>query len=59
MNDKFSSGPEIESFNLEDLDISALDVRLELTTLLPQNFLPVCPGNCSSNVQGCGTEGIR
>jgi hypothetical protein len=59
MNDKFSSGPEIESFNLGDLDISALDARLELTTLLPQKFLPICPGNCSANGQGCITDGIR
>jgi hypothetical protein len=49
MTDKHSSGPEIESFNLEDLDISALDARLELTTLVPQ-VMPVCFGNCNSNL---------
>jgi hypothetical protein len=54
MNDKSSSGPEIESFNLEDLDISALDTRLELTTLLPHNVLPVCSVNCETNSSGGG-----
>jgi hypothetical protein len=48
--------PEIESFNLADLDISALDPRLELTMILPQYI--VCGGNCATNcycynVDGC------
>jgi hypothetical protein len=49
--------PEITSFNLADLDIRALDNRLELTTMLPQYI--ICEGNCSTNcycyhVDGCG-----
>jgi hypothetical protein len=49
--------PEIESFNLADLDITALDHRLELTSILPQYI--ICDGNCSTNcycynVDGCG-----
>jgi hypothetical protein len=44
--------PEIESFNLADLDVSALDARLELTTLIPHGIV-VCPGNCSTN---CGVN---
>ncbi len=43
-----SQSPEIESFNLADLDVSALDARLELTTILPQYI--VC-NNCSTD---CG-----
>jgi hypothetical protein len=35
-NDSTPEEPEIESFNLADLDVSPLDVRLELTSLLPQ-----------------------
>ena len=42
------SQPEIESFNLAELNVSALDVRLELTSLVPQVF-PVCHVNCSTN----------
>jgi hypothetical protein len=50
--------PEIESFNLSDLDVSALDFRLELSTLIPQCTLIICTGNCSVNcvcynVDGC------
>ena len=41
---------EIESFNLTDLDVSALDARLELTTVIPD--IIVCPGNCSTNCVG-------
>lgn len=43
--------PEIESFNLADLDVTALDERLELTTMLPQYI--ICEGNCSTN---CGVN---
>lgn len=42
---------EITSFNLADLNIDALDTRLELTTMLPQ-FI-ICEGNCSTN-GSCG-----
>jgi hypothetical protein len=42
---------EIESFNLADLDITALDTRLELTTIIPQYI--ICDGNCSTN---CGVD---
>ena len=41
---------EIESFNLADLDVSALDARLELTTVIPD--IIVCPGNCTTNCGG-------
>jgi hypothetical protein len=51
-NDK-ALGPEIESFNLSDLDVSALDARLELTALVPQCTLIICTGNCSPN---CGAH---
>jgi hypothetical protein len=40
--------PEIESFNLADLNVSGLDARLELTTVIPQ--LIVCD-NCTTNVE--------
>jgi hypothetical protein len=43
--------PEIESFNLADLNVSALDTRLELTTIIPQYI--ICDGNCTTNVS-CG-----
>jgi hypothetical protein len=54
---EYGREPEIESFNLADLDVSALDVRLELTTLLPHNF-PGCDGFCDVNchvydINGC------
>ena len=50
--------PEIESFNLADLDVAALDVRLELTSLIPACTLITCTGNCNVNcacynVDGC------
>ncbi|HEX5289103.1 MAG TPA: hypothetical protein VFX25_09545 [Streptosporangiaceae bacterium] len=48
MTDKPSSEPEIESFNLEELDVSGLDARLELTTLMPQIF-PVCHIDCEGD----------
>jgi hypothetical protein len=51
--DRSSQLPEIESFNLAELDVSALDVRLELTSLVPHN-LPGCDGNCSSHGFSCG-----
>jgi len=40
--------PEIESFNLADLNVSALDTRIELTTLLPHTIIR-CPGNCNTD----------
>ena len=49
--------PEIESFNLLELDVSALDVRLELTTLMPKIF-PFCTVRCDANLGGtCHTHG--
>ena len=42
--------PEIESFNLTDLNVSALDTRIELTTLLPHTIIR-CPGNCSTDCE--------
>jgi hypothetical protein len=50
--DRMSQLPEIESFNLAELDVSVLDVRLELTSLLPHN-LPGCNGNCSMHTFKC------
>jgi hypothetical protein len=50
-----SAQPEIESFNLADLDVSALDVRLELTAIIPHNF-PGCNGNCNTHTIVCGTN---
>jgi hypothetical protein len=38
---------EITSFNLADLNIDALDTRLELTTILPQYIY--CDGYCGAN----------
>jgi hypothetical protein len=46
--------PEIESFNMADLDVSGLDMRLELTTILPNVI--VCDGNCPEN-NTCGCHG--
>ena len=43
--------PEIESFNLADLDVAGLDMRLELATLIPQ----LCVLDCGAN--GCGSHG--
>jgi hypothetical protein len=53
-----NSAPEIESFNLSDLDVSALDVRFELTSMIPACTLIICEGNCNVNcvcynVDGC------
>jgi hypothetical protein len=45
---------EIESFNLADLDVSAMDSRLEMTTLIPQCTLIICTGN-GCEVQ-CGVQ---
>jgi hypothetical protein len=45
-----SRNPEIESFNLAELDVSALDARLELTTILPQYVVcSDCGGNCAAH----------
>jgi hypothetical protein len=43
--------PDIESFNLADLDVTALDSRLELTAILPQYI--ICEGNCPAD---CGVN---
>jgi hypothetical protein len=49
--------PEIESFNLADLNVAALDVRLELTSMIPACTLIICEGNCSTNCDGnCHTN---
>jgi len=50
--------PEIESFNLADLNVSALDTRVELTTLLPHVIIR-CPGNCSYNCTCHGVDGCN
>jgi hypothetical protein len=46
--------PEIESFNLADLNVVALDTRLELTMAAPEWI--ICTGNCSTNLN-CGENG--
>jgi hypothetical protein len=47
--------PEIQSFNLADLNVSALDMRLELTGMIPACTLVICEGNsCPSN--GCNVD---
>jgi hypothetical protein len=46
--------PEIESFNLAELDVSGLDARLELTAIVPQ-FI-VCDQNCPENTIGCTVD---
>lgn len=50
--------PEIESFNLADLDVSALDVRLELTALVPHGII-VCYENCTVNCVCHGVDGCN
>jgi hypothetical protein len=46
---------EIESFNLADLNVSALDMRLELTGMIPACTLVICEGNyCPAN--GCSVH---
>jgi hypothetical protein len=47
--------PEIESFNLADLDVSAMEVRLELTSVMS-----ACPHVCFENTcpgHGCDVNG--
>jgi hypothetical protein len=44
------ANPEIQSFNVADLDLSALDSRLELSALVPEWI--ACSGNCAENF-GC------
>jgi hypothetical protein len=51
MSQEHGASPEITSFNLTDLNIDALDTRLELTTIVPQ-FI-ICEGNCGTN-GSCG-----
>ena len=51
-----SDGLEIESFNLADLDVTAMDARLELTGMIPACTLIFCGDNCTHNCIGnCGT----
>jgi hypothetical protein len=48
---------EIESLNLSDIDVSALDARLEMTNIIPNSI--ICIENCSSNgtcTVFCGTN---
>jgi hypothetical protein len=54
MSDIASGGVEIESFNMSDLDVSGLDVRLELTAIIPQ--VRTCVQRCDTNcvtLDGC------
>jgi hypothetical protein len=50
-------GPEILSFNLAELDVSGLDMRLELTTLMPRLIAPDCGPSyacsCYANSPSC------
>jgi hypothetical protein len=41
MDNKHAAPPEIESLNLSDIDVSALDARLEMSTIVP-NVVPDC-----------------
>ena len=43
---------EIESFNLADLDVTAMDARLELTGMIPACTLIICGDNCTHNCTG-------
>lgn len=45
--------PEIESLNLSDVDVSALDVRLEMSSIVPNYF--DCPGYCPNDFL-CGCD---
>jgi hypothetical protein len=47
MEGRGDPGPEIESFNLSDTDMSVLDERLEMTSISPQ--LIVCVQNCPTD----------
>lgn len=47
---------EIESFNLADLDVSGLDMRLELTTIVPACTLIMCNENCTGNHCTCNSK---
>ena len=50
---------EIESFNLADLDVAVLDIRLELTTLIPACTLIDCQALCSHNChRNCNVDCI-
>jgi hypothetical protein len=50
MNDPHARSMEIESLNLSDTDVSMLDARLEMTTIIPQ--LIVCGENCGAICYG-------
>jgi hypothetical protein len=45
MSPEYNVSLEVASFNLADLNVDALDTRLELTTLFAQHS--PCEGNCS------------
>jgi hypothetical protein len=49
--------PEIESLNLADLNVSGLDPRMELSTIIPQ--LIVCVQLCSYNCTCHGVDGCN
>jgi hypothetical protein len=49
MGDPEANLPEIESLNLSDIDVSALDARLELTSIMPHT----CTSNCALCTSDC------
>jgi hypothetical protein len=61
MSTDHESLPEIESFNLADLDVTGLDIRLELTSVIPQGIVgcvDVCGTHCWENCTvACGGNG--
>jgi hypothetical protein len=63
MDDPHPHAMEIESLNLSDTDVSMLDARLEMTTIIPQlivcgeNCGAICYGNSSCKVDCYNNEG--
>jgi hypothetical protein len=53
MSGKRDELPEIESFNLADLDVSGLDMRFELTTILPAGQCIRDNCSCNDNSTSC------
>jgi len=55
MTEPDSEHLEIESFNLSDLNVAAMDVRLELTSLIPSSII-ICDENACPDYYGCGVN---
>ena len=54
--------PEIESFNMSELDVSGLDMRLELTALMPRVMSVDCGPSygcsCHGNACACHSHNV-